>query len=90
MATYENALSKSAFDKAIAEGVEQAMKECELTIGLTLKEAVEKQIPKKPLKSDRESRYCEVVFKCPTCGYESMSRVIDYCSHCGQRLKWGE
>lgn len=90
MSKIEITMPKSDFNKAVAEGVEQAMKECELTIGMTLKEAVEKQIPKKPLKSDRESRYCEVVFKCPICGYESMSRVIDYCSHCGQRLKWGD
>ena len=41
-------IPKEDFDKAVKSGVEQAMKECELTIGMTLKEAVEKQIPKKP------------------------------------------
>lgn len=42
-------IPKEDFDKAVKSGVEQAMKECELKIGMTLKEAVEKQIPKKPL-----------------------------------------
>lgn len=41
-------IPKEDFDKAVKSGVEQAMKECELTIGMTLKEAVERQIPKKP------------------------------------------
>ena len=89
MSKIEITMPKSDFYKAVAEGVEQAMKECELTIGMTLKEAVEKQIPKKPLKSDREIRYCEV-FNCPICGFEFSGRVIDYCSRCGQRLKWGD
>ena len=43
---------KFDFEKAVKSGVEQAMRECELTIGMTLKEAVEKQIPKQPIKID--------------------------------------
>lgn len=45
---------KLDFEKCIKDGVEQAMKECELTIGMTLKEAVEKQIPKKPIHKHEE------------------------------------
>lgn len=52
-----------------------------------LAEALEKQIPKKPIKSDREIRYCEV-WKCPSCGFEWSARAIDYCYRCGQRLDW--
>ena len=52
-------------------------------------DALEKQIPKKPIKSDREIRYCEV-WKCPSCGFEWSSRVVDYCYRCGQRIDWQE
>lgn len=50
-------------------------------------EALEKQIPKKPIKSDREVRYCEV-WKCPKCGFEWSGRVVDYCYKCGQAIDW--
>ena len=50
-------------------------------------EALEKQIPKKPIKSDREIRYCEV-WKCPKCGFEWSGRVVDYCYKCGQAIDW--
>lgn len=50
-------------------------------------EALEKQIPKKPIKSDREVRYYEV-WKCPKCGFEWSSRVVDYCYKCGQAIDW--
>lgn len=52
-------------------------------------EAIEKQIPKKPIKSDREIRYCEV-WKCPSCGFEWSSRVVDFCYKCGQHIDWSE
>lgn len=51
--------------------------------------ALEKQIPKKPIKSDREIRYCEV-WKCPSCGFEWSSRVVDFCYNCGQCIDWSE
>lgn len=52
-------------------------------------EALKKQIPKKPIKSGREIRYCEV-WKCPKCGFEWSGRVVDYCYKCGQAIDWGE
>ena len=54
-----------------------------------VKEVLGKQIPKKPIKSDREIRYCEV-WKCPSCGFEWSSRVVDYCYKCGQQIDWSE
>lgn len=80
---------KLDFDKCIKDGVEQAMKECELTIGMTLKEAVEKQIPKKPIVHGfREGREVNTIsFTCPIC-----NKHIDrenFCKHCGQALDWG-
>ena len=50
-------------------------------------DALKKQIPKKPIKSDREIRYCEV-WKCPNCGFEWSGRVVDYCYKCGQAIDW--
>lgn len=52
-------------------------------------EALNKQIARKPIKSEREIRYCEV-FKCPTCGFEFSGRVANYCYRCGQALWWGD
>lgn len=88
---------KENFDKAVKSGVEQAMKECELTIGMTLKEAVERQIPKKP--KEYEDKY----YACPACGnvvlhkwekypekLTDKSNGLPYCLGCGQRLKWGD
>lgn len=91
------------FEDCIKQGVEQAMKECELTIGMTLKEAVKKQIPKKPVVYtdtrnllDYYGNSCgtyEVnVFECPACG-EYITDVDEpclyaYCGECGQALDW--
>lgn len=50
--------------------------------------ALEKQIPKTPLESDRKIRYCEV-FKCPNCDFEFSGRISNYCYRCGQALDWG-
>lgn len=50
-------------------------------------EALKKQIARKPIKSEREIRYCEV-FKCPTCGFEFSGRVANYCYRCGQAFDW--
>lgn len=52
-------------------------------------EALEKQIPKKAKKSDREIRYCEV-FECPSCGFEFSGRVVKYCYRCGQKIDYSE
>jgi rRNA maturation endonuclease Nob1 len=70
--------------QAVEKGVEQALKECELTIGMTLKEAVEKQIPKKVTNA-----------VCPSCNriflfrYKE-TRKGDYCDECGQALDWSD
>ena len=53
-------------------------------------EALEKQIPKKPLNQSDE--YDRTYGNCPCCG----EMVVDYpddfrvCSNCGQRLDWSE
>lgn len=85
------------FEKAVKSGVEQAMRECELTIGMTLKEAVEKQIPKKPQIKEfpdkgEESgdRYLWTFYICPVCGEHIGLRYNKFCSNCGQALEWGD
>lgn len=76
-------------DKAVESGVEQAMKECELTTGMTLKEAVERQIPKKPIHYDSVPHD-----RCPNCRNAVKvfrdAHEYHYCLYCGQRLKWGD
>ena len=52
-------------------------------------ESLEKQIPKKPIKSEREIRYCEV-WKCPKCSFEWSGRVVHYCYICGQAIDWSD
>lgn len=81
-------IPKEDFDKAVKSGVEQAMKECELTIGMTLKEAVERQIPKKPIHYDSVPHD-----RCPNCRNAVKAfrdaHEYHYYLYCGQRLKWG-
>jgi hypothetical protein len=57
----------------------------------TLVEAVEKQVPLKPIK-DREQgiRYTSA-YSCPTCeGGFTGTGIARHCYHCGQKLDWGE
>lgn len=71
-------MDKFEFEKWI-ERILKIMKECESYIGMTLAEAIEKQIPKAPVWSE------EGKWVCPVCGnivYKS------YCDYCGQRLGW--
>ena len=51
-----------------------------------LKEAREKQIPKKP-KS--EQYFYGVLDRCPVCDV-LLGHSKNYCHNCGQALKWGE
>lgn len=74
-------------NKAIERGVKMAMSDCELEIGMTLKEAVEKQIPRKPKKNLDGNLACQ-------CGFVVQNgknrKCIYYCTYCGQRLDWGD
>ena len=49
---------------------------------LVMKEALEKQIPMKPIKAEYD-------YNCPICGYEYLS-YQRYCEYCGQLLDWSE
>lgn len=47
-------------------------------------EALEKQIPKKPLPHKGWEG------KCPTCGVIFLDRTTNYCGNCGQALDWSD
>lgn len=81
---------KFDFEACIKSGVDQAMKECELTIGMTLKEAVEKRIPKKPKKINEEYINGEwrTEVECPSCGNPYVED--SFCPCCGQALDWSD
>lgn len=85
------------FNECIKSGVEQAMKECELTIGMTLKEAVEKQIPKKveievidDIDPHDLKPYQFKIPKCSVCGEGIGLRMYKFCPYCGQALDWSD
>ena len=55
-------------------------------------EALEKQLPKKPIKTTEETgiRYTDS-YRCPNCGGNfTGTGIADFCYHCGQRLDWSE
>lgn len=49
-------------------------------------DALEKQIPKKPLE---EKRYYGIG-KCPTCNAVFMDNTTNYCGNCGQAIDWSD
>lgn len=66
---------------------------------LVCKEALEKQIPKKPkahivdvekLKIGN-ANWCEgtTVYRCPSCN-DFISRIYDFCHKCGQKIDWSD
>lgn len=53
-----------------------------------MKQAIEKQKPKKPIKAQEHIRYA-MCYVCPNCGKTfSGTGIANYCYHCGQRLDW--
>ena len=54
-------------------------------------QALEKQIPKKPIKSkEQKIRYVNTYY-CPTCnlGFTGFN-IAKWCYHCGQKLDWSD
>lgn len=69
--------------------LEEAMANVELEIGMTLKEAVEKQIPHK--LAPKTNKGCAIPV-CGKCGgiMDLMQGELNYCPNCGQRILWNE
>ena len=82
-------------DKRHFDVVEQALEEVEQYRALgtveELKEAREKQIPKKPIVESREYG-CR--YYCPICDWsvddDGMGYKQPYCMNCGQKVDWEE
>lgn len=54
-------------------------------------QALEKQIPKRPIKSkEQRIRYVNTYY-CPTCnlGFTGFN-IAKWCYHCGQKLDWSD
>lgn len=53
--------------------------------------ALDKQIPKEPIKdNDQNVRYA-MCYICPNCGKGfTGTGIADYCYHCGQALDWND
>ena len=67
----------------------KATRMCEFCEGLAMaEEALEKQIPKKPIKH-MANPFGFPYYECPVCGYFDVSGQ-KYCHECGQKLDWGE
>ena len=54
-------------------------------------EALEKQIPKKPIKSENQVvRYVNTYY-CPTCELGiTGTNIAKWCYHCGQAIDWSD
>ena len=53
--------------------------------------ALEKQIPKKPLATDEQHIRYSMNYICPLCGkHFSGTGIASYCYHCGQALDWSD
>ena len=79
--TYEEALQLLGESKKYWARIHPIYKAHDIAI-----EALEKQIPKKPLLvPEGESKIH--TFKCPTCG---SYRVRKFCDDCGQAIDWSE
>lgn len=76
-----------------ANGVEFKELDTEETNKLAdeLNNAIEKQIPKKPIKDREQNIRYTSAYICPACGGGfAGTGVANYCYHCGQTLDWGE
>lgn len=53
--------------------------------------ALEKQIPKKPIATDEQHIRYSMSYVCPLCGkHFSGTGIASYCYHCGQALDWND
>ena len=54
-------------------------------------EALEKQIPKKPIPAEEQNARYAMKYTCPSCGkHFTGTGIADYCYHCGQALDWSD
>lgn len=81
--TYEEALRGMKLLKIKLRPCPQDVEEiCDKAI-----EALEKQIPKKPIRSHNGIK---TVYACPICHYSLLYKCGCYNNECRQRIDWGE
>lgn len=55
-----------------------------------LKELVDRDTPKKPIKDESSKiRYVQT-YVCPNCGGGFSGMISNFCYHCGQKLDWSD
>ena len=65
---------------------ESFIKACDMAV-----QALEKQIPKKPIKSKKQVVRYVNTYCCPTCNLKfTGTGIAKWCYHCGQKLDWGD
>lgn len=53
--------------------------------------ALEKQIPKKPIPTEEQDIRYAMNYTCPSCGkHFTGTGIANYCYHCGQALDWSD
>ena len=54
-------------------------------------QALEKQIPKKPVKSEKQVVRYVNTYHCPICNLGiTGTNIAKWCYHCGQKLDWSD
>lgn len=65
---------------------ESFIKACDMAV-----QALEKQIPKKPIKSKKQVVRYVNTYCCPICNLKfTGTGIAKWCYHCGQKLDWGD
>lgn len=83
--TPKEAIKELSYDNTAYGG------KCTKEVRETAINALEKQIPKKPVHIGGDGiRYTDL-YRCPNCGQGfTGTGIADYCYHCGQKLDWSE
>lgn len=87
---YNEAIAEVRFNMSTIGLKEDSVKRVVKARDLAIK-ALEKQIPKKPVKSENQVvRYVNTYY-CPICNLEiTGTNIAKWCYHCGQKFDWSE
>lgn len=55
-----------------------------------LDEALQKQIPQKPIEAEEQNIRYVTTYVCPRCKNKFTGMISKYCYHCGQALDWSD
>lgn len=83
---------KIKFNKTFSPKQDNEQLEQDIEVYETAISALEKQIPKKPIKTNDETgiRYTDS-YRCPNCGGAfAGTGIANFCYHCGQAIDWSD